>query len=293
MDRGYARARRRAGTGQAGATLAEAGQAGASPRGFRVHFSWLVASVAALGLLSAACGGSSSANGGATITTTTPTPIPTATAGSVTPTPSPTETETPEPTETSEPTPEVPVNVEVNDLRTFVDAYGYPSTATFATLRIPRFGVDAQVSAKHVGSGAATMPNPNGPAEVAYYDLSAWEGLGGAPGGGQNAIFSGHRDYAAHVGYAGVDFRGLGVFAKLGEVDLGDLIEVEFQGQTLRYQVVNVIQVAANSTTNWAEIWSSDTGGVDTITLYTCGGEFVPSERSYEDRVVVRAERVG
>jgi sortase (surface protein transpeptidase) len=252
-----------------------------------------VAGVAALGLLAAACGGSSSADNGATIKTTTPTPVPTATVGSVTPTSTPTATETPEPTETAEPTPELPVNVEITSLAAFVDEYGYPSTATYATLRIPRFGVDAQVSEKHVGNGAATMPNPNGPAEVAYYDMSAWDGLGGVPGGGQNAIFSGHRDYAAHVAYAGVDFRGLGVFAKLGEVDLGDLIEVEFEGRTLRYQVVDVIQVAANTTTNWAEIWSSDTGGVDTITLYTCGGEFVPSERSYQDRVVVRAERVG
>jgi LPXTG-site transpeptidase (sortase) family protein len=282
MDRGYARA-------PEGATK----DAGTAPRGSRVRLGWLVAGVAVLGLLAAACGGSSSADNGAIIQTTTPTPLPTATAGPNTPTSTPTETETPDPTETAEPTPEVPVNVEISDLPTFVSNYGYPTTATFATLRIPRFGVEAQVSAKHVGNGAASMPNPNGPAEVAWYDLSAWEGLGGTPGGGQNAIFSGHRDYAAHVGYAGVDFRGLGVFARLGDVDLGDLIEVEFQGQTLRYQVVDVTQVAANTTTNWGDIWSSDTGGIDTITLYTCGGEFVPSERSYVDRVVVRAERVG
>jgi hypothetical protein len=283
MDRRYGRARE-------GATVTPGMKA---PRESRMPLGWLVASVAALGLLAAACGGSSSANGGAIIQTTTPTPIPTATAGTSTPTGTPEPTQTAEPTETAEPTPEVPVNVEITDLGTFVSEYGYPSTASYARVRIPRFGVDAQVSSKFVGGGAAVMPNPNGPAEVAYYDLSEWDGLGGTPGGGQNAIFSGHRDYAAHVAYAGVDFRGLGVFAQLENLALGDLIEVEFGGRTLSYQVVDMLQLSAGESTDWAAIWSSDTGGVDTITLYTCGGEFVPSERSYVDRVVVRAERVG
>ena len=252
--------------------------------------SWLVAGLVVVALLAAACGGGSS-DDAAVVRTTIPTPLPTATANPTTAA-TPTPAETPEPTATAEPTPEVPINVEVTSLAVFVDEHGYPESATFATLRIPRFGVEAQVSAKRVGGGAATMPNPNGPAEVAWYDLSDWDGLGGTPGGGQNAIFSGHVDYRAHVGYAGVDFRGLGVFAKLPDTQPGDLIEIDFQGETLRYQVAWTRQVVANGTTDWASIWSSDTE-VDAITLYTCGGDFNFDQRNYQDRVVVRAHRVG
>lgn len=263
-----------------------------SPR----RLGWVLVTLAGVALLAAACGGGGSDDGGAAIVrTTTPTPMPRATATpTATATSTPTATATPEPTETPEPTPEVPINIVVNNLGTFVETFGYPSTATFATLRIPRFGVEAQVSAKRVGDGAAVMPNPNGPAEVAFYDLSAWDGLGGTPGGGQNAIFSGHVDYSAYVGYADVRFHGQAVFSRLPDAQIGDLIEVDYEGRTLRYQVVNKIQVSAGTNTNWGDIWSANAGdGVDMITLYTCGGEFNPEARSYEDRVVVQAHRVG
>jgi hypothetical protein len=255
----------------------------------RRHGSWLVALALGAALLVAACGGGD--DDAAIVRTTTPTATPTASA-TPTSTATATRTATPTPTETPEPTPDVPVNIEINSLDQFVETYGYPSTATYATIRIPRFGVEAQVSAKRVGDGASIMPNPNGPAEVAYYDMSAWTGLGGEPGAGGNAIFSGHLDYSAQVGYAGVRFHGQAVFAKLGDTRPGDLIEVEYQGQTLQYEVVWLEQVNAGVGTNWASIWSSDVGA-DAITLYTCGGTFDTTARSYDDRVVVRAHRVG
>ena len=137
----------------------------------------------------------------------------------------------------------------------------------------------------------AIMPAPSGPADVVWYDLGLWEGLGGSPGGGQNAIFSGHVDYADRVPYANVSYRGQGVFSQLHLLSQGDVIEVLYRGQTLRYKVEWRRQLNSGEATDWASIWSSKTGN-DAITLYTCGGAFNPQTLEYQDRVVVRAERL-
>jgi sortase (surface protein transpeptidase) len=151
-------------------------------------------------------------------------------------------------------------------------------------------GVDAPVGAYSVGA-SALMPAPSNPVEVAWYDLNEFPGMGGAPGEGRNAIFSGHVDYAARVPYAGgVSYRGTAVFASLALLSPGDVIEVVYGGEVLRYQVKWRRQLAANSD-GWAEIWS-DQVPRDSITLYTCGGDFDFARRAYLDRVVVRAERM-
>jgi hypothetical protein len=178
----------------------------------------------------------------------------------------------------------------LTDLTTFVDHYGYPESATFARLRVPRLGIEGQVGPKVVGGGAEVMPNPEGPADIVWYDLSEWSGFGGAPGAGGNAIFGAHVDYASPVPYAGVNYRGLGVFKDLSRLAVGDIVEIDYQGQTLSYAVVWTRQLDADGT-DWASIWSSDVP-VDSITLYTCGGTFDAGSRSYQDRVVVRAERI-
>jgi len=80
------------------------------------------------------------------------------------------------------------------------------------------------------------------------------------------------------------------VFSSLNTLSPGDRIFVDYNGETLEYQVVWQRQIAAASN-EWGDIWSSDVA-VDSITLYTCGGEFDVSSASYIDRVVLRAERV-
>lgn len=242
--------------------------------------------ILALALLLAACGGGGDDD--IVVTTPTPTPTPTSTGtGTGTPsaTPSRTPSPSPTPTATEEPRGEV-----VQSLRDLISSHGYPSDATYARLRIPTLGVDAQVSERFVGTDGI-MPNPVGPAHVVWYDLSAFRGMGGAPGGGGNAIFSGHVDYADNVSYAGIYYRGKGVFAQLHLLSAGDVIEVDHNGQTYRYAVVWRQQLGAQDTA-WGQIWSDDVS-VDSITLYTCGGEFDFTSREYADRVVVRAERIG
>jgi sortase (surface protein transpeptidase) len=224
--------------------------------------------------------------------TATVTPTSTATA-SPRPADPPTATPTPEaePTDTPAALPtEAPGVPTVRSLSAFVSEYGYPRDATFARLRIPSLGVDSQVAARTVGTDG-NMALPGGPADVVWYDMSAWPGMGGAPGAGGNAIFSGHVDYAAHVPYANVNYRGQGIFYQLHVLSPGDVIEVSRNGETYRYQVVWRRNVSATATGEWGEIWSNG-AGVDSITLYTCGGDWDSVAREYSDRVVVRAERI-
>lgn len=109
-------------------------------------------------------------------------------------------------------------------------------------------------------------------------------------GGGGNAVFSGHVDYADAVSWAGVDFRGRGVFFSLALLSPGDVIEVEVGGERLRYTVQWQKQVDASDTGAWAEILSAQVEQ-DSITIITCGGQFNTATRSYLDRTVVRAVR--
>lgn len=219
----------------------------------------------------------------------TPTPTPDAATATPTtvvtpaPTPTPTASPTPEPTASPEPA--------IGNIEELVSQYGHPAGYDFARLRIPLIGVDAPVGPSLVdGSAGAQMHVPEGPATTFWYDLSEWTGLGGVPGQGGNAIFSGHADLESYVPYAGVNYRGPAVFAGLHLLSPGDRIFVDYNGETLEYVVQWKEQIKAGNSERWGQIWSANVP-VDSITIYTCGGEFDDTERSYIDRVVVRAER--
>ncbi|MYB42663.1 MAG: class F sortase, partial [Chloroflexi bacterium] len=224
-----------------------------------------------------------------TPTTTATPPAPTPATPVATPTATPAPTETPTPTETPEatatPEPEVPTYFTLESLHA---ALGEAPDATLGRMRIPIIGVDAALGQRLVSGGQ--MQNPTGPSDVVWYDLSLWEGLGGAPGAGGNAVFSGHVDYRARIPWANARYQGDGIFRNLPLLAPGDVIEIEIGGQTLRYAVIWQRQVKANSST--AEILTADVP-VDSITLITCGGDFDSTTRSYEDRIVIRAERIG
>ena len=198
-------------------------------------------------------------------------------------------TGTPGAIETGTPFPTGQPSVVVTNVKDLVAKFGYPPGTNFAQMRIPAIGVDARVGARTVGRDAI-MPSPGGPADIVWYDMVLWSGLGGSPGGGQNAVFSGHVDYADPIPYANVSYRGQAVFSQLRMLSQGDVIEVDYRGQTLRYRVASRQQVTSGGQTDWSTIWSSNTG-VDAITLYTCGGAFNFQTREYEDRIIVRATR--
>ncbi len=174
-------------------------------------------------------------------------------------------------------------------LSAFVADYGDPPQASEGRLRIPSIEVDAPIGAQVVGADGES-PMPLGPSDVAWYDFGSYTGLGGVPGDGHNAIFSGHVDYVARVPWAGARYSGPGVFARLGELAIGDRVEVVRGGATLIYVVVWSQHLDAEAT-RWGEYWNASVL-VDSITLYTCSGDFDPASISYSDRVIVRAERL-
>ena len=176
----------------------------------------------------------------------------------------------------------------VTTVKDLVRRYGWPAGSDYAQIRIPTIGVDARVGARTVERDAV-MQTPAGPADVIWYDMGKWPGLGGAPGGGGNAIFSGHVDYSFNVPYAQVAYRGQGVFSQLNLLSQGDIVEIEYRGQTLRYKVVSRQQLGVSA--DWLPIWSAKVPK-DSITLYTCGGAFDAKTLEYADRVVVHAERL-
>ncbi len=244
---------------------------------------WRILGVAcALGVTGvlAACSGG---DGGVKVTPATATVAPTvASAPGETPPPS-------VPTPKTTPGPD-PGRAPFRNLDDFLKEYDYPKDANFARIKIPAISVDARVASRTVGRDGV-MSDPAGPADVIWYDMSGWQGLGGKPGEGGNAIFSGHVDYDYVIPYAGVPYRGQGVFSKIAALSTGDLVEIEYGGKTLRYQVVSRRQYNAGSGTDWMSIWSGKVPK-DSITLYTCGGAFDTLTKEYSDRIVVRAERV-
>ena len=149
-----------------------------------------------------------------------------------------------------------------------------PSTAPVQRITIPRIEVDAPVVVKSTDANGV-MESPDGPWDVAWYDFSARPGFGG------NAVFSGHVDYR-NVGPA--------VFWRLRELELGDAVQVRLaDGTDYGYRVT------AKSTFDAATAPISDIVGPtakEVITLITCAGTFDRATRQYDQRLVVRAERV-
>ena len=229
-------------------------------------------------------------------------PAPASTPAPAAPAP-PEPTATPEPTSTPEPTPTATPDaddggdeaaagpVTIGNLGQLREAYGEAPDATLGRMRIPVIGVDAPLGSRYVGDA---MPNPTGPDDVVWYDFANWKGLGGAPGQGGNAVFSGHVDYHLAISWAPDDavYQGKGVFFGLDALSAGDVIEVETGGVVRRYAVVWRRTVpAAGAPEEWRNILSGDVA-VDSITLLTCGGEFDATTKTYADRVAIRAERV-
>lgn len=177
----------------------------------------------------------------------------------------------------------------ITDIATLLERFGAPPGSDFATFRIPAHGISAPVAARYVGADGI-MPNPAGPADVAWYDFSEFPALGGSPGNGFNAIFSGHVDYNALVPYAGVNYRGRGVFYSIPLLSPGDIIEIDYAGQTFTYAVEWRQEINAAGG-GFSGLLRSDTGR-DAITLITCSGGFDPATQEYDSRTVVRAVRI-
>ena len=146
------------------------------------------------------------------------------------------------------------------------------TTALFpARLQIPSIGVNAKV--EQVGKKAdGSMGTPSNFTDVAWY------AAGSAPGQAGNAVIDGHVNNALTMA---------GVFQHLSQIALGDTITVvNASGTKMDFIVTNIEQYPVDSAPA-ASIFA--TSGPSQLVLITCDGIWVPSEKSFDKRLVVFA----
>lgn len=151
---------------------------------------------------------------------------------------------------------------------------GGPATTTPIVpvrLTVSSIGVNAKV--EQVGKkDDGTMGTPQTFGDVAWY------ALGQKPGEAGNAVIDGHVNNALTTA---------GVFDHLSQVQVGDIITVtDASGKSLNFVVQKTETIAADSDPS-ASIFS--TTGPSGLVLITCQGDWVPSAKSFNDRLVVFA----
>ncbi len=140
-------------------------------------------------------------------------------------------------------------------------------------LNIPAIDVNAPIISVGLEPGGI-MASPDDA------DLIGWYEFGPRPGEASNAILAGH-----------VDWKGkTGAFARLHELKIGDVIEVKSGPQTgYRYRVISAESYRSDSAPV-AEIFGATTQPL--LTLITCSGSYDIFRQEYQDRLIVRAQRI-
>ncbi|MGW6128427.1 class F sortase [Cellulomonas sp. NPDC055163] len=115
-------------------------------------------------------------------------------------------------------------------------------------------------------------------------ERAGWYRFGSSPGDpAGTAVVAAHVDSVASAG--------LGPFARLGDVEPGDAVDVTLDdGTVVRYAVVDVVRVPKVEAV-WDEVFVRD--GPPRLVLVTCGGVFQRDVGHYTDNVIVTAEPVG
>lgn len=138
-------------------------------------------------------------------------------------------------------------------------------------LDIPAIGVDAAVQAVGVlPSGQLGVPSN-------WTDV-AWYRDGPVPGQPGDAVIDGHLD----------SYTAPAVFWKLSSLRAGDTIHVQLStGAPVDFTVDSLRQIPYQSQ-DLGDIFS--TRGPPSLTLITCGGQWLAAQRVYAERLVVHAE---
>lgn len=142
-------------------------------------------------------------------------------------------------------------------------------------LRMPRLGLSARVVPVGVGlAGALAVPDDP--------SVLGWWSSGAAPGDASGSIvFDGHVDSARY---------GIGVFARLRELKVGDTVELwAASGRTVVFAVAGRRSYAKSSLP--PSVFDQSFG--ERLVLITCGGRFDRRIAHYKDNVVLYAVPVG
>ena len=155
------------------------------------------------------------------------------------------------------------------------DAGVEQTAAAVGGLRIPAIGVDV---AQLVPLALDDQRQPEVPPE-ATPEVAGWYVLGPAPGDPGPAVILGH------VGANGTP----GVFYRLQELQAGDRITVDHNGQPVEFEVYERQQASKDEFPR-DRVFGSTAGAE--LRLVTCGGALNSAEHSFEDNIIIYARKV-
>jgi LPXTG-site transpeptidase (sortase) family protein len=136
-------------------------------------------------------------------------------------------------------------------------------------VRIGAIGVDSPLDQLDVDASGKLEPPKT-------YERAGWFAKGPAPGDIGPAVIAGHVD----------SVNGPAVFARLGQLKAGDVIEVSRGGSWVRFQVT-VVEHYAKADFPTDKVYRPTP--VPELRLITCGGTFDHNRKSYVDNYVVYA----
>ncbi|HEX5370088.1 MAG TPA: class F sortase [Dehalococcoidia bacterium] len=156
---------------------------------------------------------------------------------------------------------------------------------------ITKANVDAPIKYKDVPPQGGALPSPDTPDDVVFYDFAGFDGFGGSPGVGGNAIFSGHVD-SGHMACKNgtVQPPCEAVFWDINKLSQGDIIEIDLGDFVYKYSVTGAQDIKADDVAKWADVWKATP--TESITLITCAGDFNRTTSEYDSRHVVTAARL-
>ena len=112
------------------------------------------------------------------------------------------------------------------------------------------------------------------------WNLAGWFNKSGKPGQSRNLIINGHYDNSS---------GGPAAFYKLKSVKEGDTVDVlDSYGRIYSYKVIELGYVDIKDPSRLQILENEE--GKSTLTLITCGGVWLPSEGTYNKRLVVKGE---
>lgn len=112
-------------------------------------------------------------------------------------------------------------------------------------------------------------------------EIGGWYRYGASPADDEGtAVIAAHVDSVASAG--------VGPFARLQDVAVGDPVEVALADGTTRSFIVTDVRRSPKPSIQWEDVFVR--GGGQRLVLITCGGSFDRDARSYTDNVIVTAE---
>jgi sortase (surface protein transpeptidase) len=178
----------------------------------------------------------------------------------------------PEPTRSADPTDSIPgAGSDVPEAPVAADV------AAPVSVSIPSIGVTSDLIRLGLNEDGTVQVPPLG-----GDDTAGWYERGPAPGAVGPAVLLGHVDSAQY---------GPGVFFELGAVQPGDTVEVARADGTVAEFVVDRVETHPKDEFPTIDVYGNTDDAQ--LRLITCGGDFDPSVRSYEDNVVVFATLTG